>query len=96
MHYRRLLGAIALSTTLWAATSGAQIFDFGKYPDLRGQWVRWGPSGPDLKGPLVRFGPPGFNGTRFDPSKPFKIPGASRTRRAFATTSERTGSIGSS
>ena len=32
MLYRRLLGAIALSTTLWAPTAGAQIFDLGKYP----------------------------------------------------------------
>jgi hypothetical protein len=67
---RRLLGAIAVSVTVWVPSADAQIFDMGKYPDLRGQWVRWGPSGPDLKGPLVRFGPPGFNGTRFEPSKP--------------------------
>jgi hypothetical protein len=70
MHYRSLLGAIAILAALWVPTAGAQIVDFGKYPDLKGQWVRYGPSGPDLKGPLVRFGPPGFNGTRFDPSKP--------------------------
>jgi len=70
MHYRSLLAAIALPALLWGPTAGAQIFDYGKYPDLRGQWVRWGPSGPDLKGPLVRSGPTGFNGTRFDPSKP--------------------------
>jgi hypothetical protein len=70
MLCRSLLGAIAISAALWVPTAGAQIVDFGKYPDLKGQWVRYGPSGPDLKGPLVRFGPPGFNGTRFDPSKP--------------------------
>ncbi len=70
MHDRSLLGAIAILAALWGPTAGAQIVDFGKYPDLKGQWVRYGPSGPDLKGPLVRFGPPGFNGTRFDPSKP--------------------------
>jgi len=62
--------AALISAALWAAPAGAQVFDYGKYPDLRGQWVRWGPSGPDLKGPLVRNGPSGFNGTRFDPYKP--------------------------
>ncbi|HLH98048.1 MAG TPA: hypothetical protein VKW08_23320 [Xanthobacteraceae bacterium] len=67
---RSLLGAIALPAVLWASMGDAQVFDYGKYPDLHGQWVRWGPSGADLKGPLVRNGPPGFNPTRFDPSKP--------------------------
>jgi hypothetical protein len=70
MRYRSLLAAIALPALLGVPTAGAQVFDYGKYPDLRGQWVRWGPSGADLKGPLVRNGPNGFNGTRFDPSKP--------------------------
>ena len=70
MHHRSLLAAIILSAAPWASTGSAQVFDYGKYPDLRGQWVRWGPSGDDLKGPLVRSGPTGFNGTRFDPSKP--------------------------
>src|SRR5712691_5747647 len=70
MSYRCLLGAIALSATLWVQTAGAQIFDYGKYPDLRGQWVRYGPSGPDLRGPLVRLGPSGVFRTRFDPHKP--------------------------
>src|ERR1700724_2309745 len=74
MHYRSLLAAIALPPALWVSTAGAQVFDYGKYPDLRGQWVRWGPSGPDLKGPLVRHGPTGFNGARFDPSKPNGAP----------------------
>ena len=70
MDLRRLIAAVAIPVALWAPGAGAQVFDFGQYPDLRGQWVRWGPSGPDLKGPLVRFGPTGFNGTRFDPLKP--------------------------
>jgi hypothetical protein len=70
MSYRSMLGVIALSASLSTPAANAQIFDYGKYPDLKGQWVRWGPSGPDLKGPLVRFGPTGFNGTRFDPNKP--------------------------
>src|ERR1700704_5606368 len=61
MLYRSLLAAVALA---WVPTAGAQIFDYGKYPDLRGQWVRYGPSGPDLKGPLVRLGPSGVFRTR--------------------------------
>jgi hypothetical protein len=71
MAWRSVSGALALSTAaLWGLAAAAQVFDYGKYPDLRGQWVRYGPSGPDLRGPLVRSGPTGFNGTRFDPSKP--------------------------
>jgi hypothetical protein len=68
--YRGFQAAALASAALWALPAAAQVFDYGKYPDLRGQWVRWGPSGPDLKGPLVRNGPSGFNGTRFDPYKP--------------------------
>jgi hypothetical protein len=66
----RSLLVTALPVLLWAASANAQVFDYGKYPDLHGQWVRWGPSGSDLNGPLVRHGPTGFNGTRFDPSRP--------------------------
>jgi hypothetical protein len=65
--------AVVLAALPWVSTAGAQVFDYGKYPDLRGQWVRYGPSGPDLKGPLVRLGPSGVFRTRFDPTKP---PGA--------------------
>ena len=68
-----LLAAAALAAMPWSAIADGQIFDYGKYPDLRGQWVRYGPSGPDLKGPLVRLGPAGVYRTRFDPTKP---PGA--------------------
>jgi hypothetical protein len=67
---RCLLAAAALVALPWMPTAGAQIFDYGKYPDLRGQWVRYGPSGPDLTGPLVRLGPSGIFRTRFDPHKP--------------------------
>jgi hypothetical protein len=67
MRYWSLLGSLALPAWLFALPVSAQV---SKYPDLSGQWVRWGPSGADLKGPLVRSGPVGFNGTRFDPSKP--------------------------
>src|SRR5215831_16019108 len=70
MIRRSLSGALALSAALSGSNALAEVFDYGKYPDLRGQWVRYGPSGPDGKGPLVRSGPTGFNGTRFDPSKP--------------------------
>ena len=70
MRYPGLLAAIVLPALLWVQDAPAQVFDYGKYPDLRGQWVRWGPSGADLKGPLARHGPAGFNGTRFDPAKP--------------------------
>src|SRR5437763_7319203 len=70
MRSRKLPGALALLAALSASTAGAEVFDYGKYPDLRGQWVRYGASGADLRGPLVRGGPSGFNGTRFDPSKP--------------------------
>jgi hypothetical protein len=69
MQDRSLLAAIAILAALGAPAAEAQM-DLSRYPDLKGQWVRWGPSGPDLKGPLVRNGPPGFNSTRFDPSRP--------------------------
>jgi hypothetical protein len=67
---RCLLATFALVVLPWIPAASAQIFDYGKYPDLRGQWVRYGPSGPDLTGPLVRSGPSGIFRTRFDPSKP--------------------------
>src|SRR5436189_6010972 len=70
MFSQSLLGAIARSAILSVSTADAQTLDYGKYPDLKGQWVRWGPSGPDLKGPLVRHGPEGQFRTRFDPHKP--------------------------
>ena len=74
MICRHWLGALALAAALWPLAAQAQlsnqVFDYGKYPDLRGQWVRYGPSGPDLKGPLIRLGPAGTFRTRFDPSKP--------------------------
>jgi hypothetical protein len=74
--HRSVLAAAALAALPWIPGAGAQVFDFGKYPDLRGQWVRYGPSGPDLKGPLVRLGPSGVFRTRFDPYKP---PGAGQS-----------------
>src|ERR1700681_2238322 len=70
MSRQSMFGAIALSAAFWMTPAGAQVFDYGKYPDLKGQWVRYGPSGPDLKGPLIRNGPSGQFRTRFDPNKP--------------------------
>ena len=40
MLYRSLLAALALAA-LSAATAGAQILDYSKYPDLKGQWNRF-------------------------------------------------------
>src|ERR1700719_4839757 len=40
MLYRSLLGAIAL-VALSASTANAQILDYSKYPDLKGQWNRF-------------------------------------------------------
>jgi hypothetical protein len=40
MRYRNLLGAIALAS-LWVSAAGAQIVDFSKYPNLKGQWSRF-------------------------------------------------------
>jgi hypothetical protein len=35
--------AIALAAGLLATAASAQVVDFGKYPDLKGQWDRTGP-----------------------------------------------------
>jgi hypothetical protein len=70
MAYRALCGAAAAAVALWAPLAAAQVFDYGKYPDLRGQWVRYGPTGSDLNSPLIRMGPTGEFRTRFDPYKP--------------------------
>jgi hypothetical protein len=40
MFYRSLLAAVVLAA-LSASTAGAQIFDYSKYPDLKGQWNRF-------------------------------------------------------
>src|SRR6266853_5109337 len=42
MSYRSLICAVALATALFATPSVAQVVDFGKYPDFKGQWVRAG------------------------------------------------------
>jgi hypothetical protein len=40
MFYRSSICAVALATALLATPSAAQVVDFGKYPDFKGQWVR--------------------------------------------------------
>jgi hypothetical protein len=40
MLYRSSIGAIALAVVCWLSPAAAQVFDFGKYPDLKGQWRR--------------------------------------------------------
>jgi hypothetical protein len=55
MLYRSLISSMALTMALITSPTGAQIFDFGRYPDLSGQWRRV-PDG----------GPP-----RYDPTKPY-------------------------
>jgi hypothetical protein len=42
MHYGSSICAIALAGALLATPSVAQVVDFGKYPDFKGQWVRVG------------------------------------------------------
>jgi len=70
MAERKLAAAAGVLAALWAPLAAAQVFDYGKYPDLRGQWVRYGPTGSDLNSPLIRLGPTGEFRTRFDPYKP--------------------------
>ena len=40
MLHRSALGAITLALACWMSPATAQIVDFGKYPDLKGQWRR--------------------------------------------------------
>jgi hypothetical protein len=56
MPYQFSIAAAALAAALSLSIADARAWDDLKYPDLAGQWVRVGPAG--------------FNGTRFDPSKP--------------------------
>jgi hypothetical protein len=56
MPYPSPIAAVVLMTALCATMVGARAWDDSAYPDLKGQWIR--------------IGPAGFNGTRFDPSKP--------------------------
>src|SRR5262245_66131511 len=40
MRNRSMTCAVALGAALLATPSVAQVVDFGKYPDLKGQWSR--------------------------------------------------------
>ena len=42
MRYRNSFWAAAVATALFATPSVAQVVDFGKYPNFKGQWVREG------------------------------------------------------
>jgi hypothetical protein len=42
MPHRSSLGAVAVLAALFTAHSSAQVVDFGKYPDFKGQWARMG------------------------------------------------------
>ncbi len=42
MFHRSSIGAVAWAAALVATPCAAQVVDFGKYPDFKGQWVRTG------------------------------------------------------
>ncbi len=42
MSCRSSICAVALATALLATPSAAQVVDFGKYPNFKGQWFRTG------------------------------------------------------
>src|SRR4051794_30708752 len=58
MINRCIIGAVALVTALGAATASGFAHDEGKYPDLKGSWIRadrgqatpWDPSKPPGRG----------------------------------------------
>ena len=54
---RTFIGVVALTAGLLAVPAAAEVIDLGKYPDLKGQWLR------PTRGPFVH-GPP------WDTSKP--------------------------
>jgi hypothetical protein len=54
MQYATSIAAIAVTAVLWMAGASAQIMDYAKYPNWKGQWVS-----------VPNGGPP-----RYDPSKP--------------------------
>src|SRR5262245_14474645 len=57
MFDRTVIAAVALTAGLVALPAAAEVIDLGKYPDLKGQWLR------PTRGPFVH-GPP------WDTSKP--------------------------
>src|SRR3954452_14943733 len=42
MRYQSSIWAVALAAAVLASPSAAQVVDFGKYPDFKGQWARTG------------------------------------------------------
>src|SRR5262245_51405872 len=58
MHNRISVSAIALATVVLISPVGAQIFDYGKYPDWSGQWLRVPDGGPPRYDPSKRDGLP--------------------------------------
>ena len=42
MRYQSSICAVALAAAVLATPSAAQVVDFGKYPDFKGQWARTG------------------------------------------------------
>jgi hypothetical protein len=43
MRYPASMGAVVLAAGLLATSANAQVVDFSKYPDFKGQWDRTGP-----------------------------------------------------
>jgi hypothetical protein len=58
--YENWIAAFALATAFCALPAGAQVIDFGKYPDWKGQWAR--ATIPGVAS--FKYGPP------WDPAKP--------------------------
>ena len=56
MHNHISVSAIALATAVWITPVSAQIFDYGKYPDWSGQWLRVPDGGPPRYDPSKRDG----------------------------------------
>jgi hypothetical protein len=86
---RSTIGGTALVATLWVSPLAAQVFDLGKYPDLKGQWTRaivpgavgqppHDPSKPFGRGQPHHLRSPGERRRRFWP------PAAGEARRARA------------
>jgi hypothetical protein len=58
MHACRNLISLAALLAICATSAHAQLFDFGKYPDLKGQWARIGaPRWDTSKPPLAQEAP---------------------------------------
>jgi 16S rRNA C967 or C1407 C5-methylase (RsmB/RsmF family) len=70
--WRLSLGVIALVVASWMSPATAQMLDFGKYPDLKGQWLRarapmpnpgQGPFDPSKRGGPAQEAPLTFRAT---------------------------------